>query len=149
MAKKNADKAKPTSAWLTIIPIILTAIGLAFTIYQGTKADHEEEKTSWKETKRVYSEISELTGKLTTAKRMNDSTALDSLFNIFNEYRITKIKIVNESPRVNNQMTLLYSYLDDAVHGIDDGTNSNALEMACRQLADSIRVSINEGDSRY
>jgi hypothetical protein len=137
--------------WIKIVPIVLAAVGLFFTIYKGCKVDttNSLEQDSWRATRVAYNKMTTLTGEIIKAHASKNDTALQRLFYEFNGVRVADLKAVNESKRVNDQMTNLYSKLDDAIHHVEDVYNSNALEDACRQLEDSIRVSINEGDAKY
>lgn len=146
---KRKDTSSKIDLWIKIIPIFLTAIGLFFGIYKGcqsTPSVNVMEQESWKKTRDVYSEISDLTAKIIEAKSSGNSTLLNNLYHEFISYKVVKLKVVNESKRVNDQMTNLFDALDDAVHDREDILNPNALENACRKLADSIKISINEGD---
>jgi hypothetical protein len=151
---KPADngKDKKVELWIKIVPIVLTAIGVFFAIYKGLitpPAVNTLQQETWKKTRDTYGAISDLTTRIIYAKSIGNDSLLQALSADFNSYRLVKLKVVNESKRVNNQMTDLYAILDDAVHHQVDALNPNILEDACRHLADSIRVSITEGDMKY
>lgn len=151
---KAADNGndKKIELWIKIVPIVLTAVGVFFAIYKGSitpPAVNTLQQESWKKTRDTYGAISDLTTRIIYAKSIGNDTLLQALSADFNSYRLVKLKVVNESERVNNQMTDLFAVLEDAVHHQVDVLNPNILEDACRHLADSIKVSINEGDIKY
>jgi hypothetical protein len=151
-ALKKEDGSNKIDLWIKIVPIALTAIGLFFGIYKGSQSTpsiNVLEQESWKKTREVYSGIADLTAKIIEAKSRGKQEYMDSLYHQFISYKVVRLKAVNESKRVNDQMTEVYDVLQDAVKGNEDILNPNNLEDACRKLADSIKVSINEGDMKY
>ena len=59
-----------------------------------------------------------------------------------------KLKGVNESEKVRDQMTIVYGYLKDAVDGVENVSDPKALENACMELSQRISQSIQEGDKK-
>ncbi len=139
------EPGKKMDIWLKIIPIALTAIGLSYTIYLGFKPSKKHADETWQETKKIYNEVRDLAGEIVAAKRSNNDSLLKRLSGEFNKYLI-KLKGVNESENVRDQMTVVYGYLDDAIKGIEIISAPDMLEKSCAELTTKIIESINKVD---
>jgi hypothetical protein len=143
--QKNKPVSNKTDLWFKIIPIVLTACGLAFGVYQWQRTKQRE---LWNGEREYYMQLQSLAGQIAAAKG-NDSL-LTVLSAKLNEEAIGKARTyeMNDSVLVMRMM-MMKKDLRNTLRHKDDYYQSDKLSKTSMMLSDYLGKKINEGDRKY
>lgn len=148
-------KAKPEEkstwdTWLKIIPILLTAISLAFGIYQWyeTHQRTESEKDTWKQKKQTYQGLLSLIGEI-GANKDNDSLLLAYSKNFDKFYLSTMKQAEGNDSLLTLQMMIMRKDIHNTLSHKSDYYQADKLGKTCKKLSDLISAAIENGDKQY
>lgn len=148
--KNNIENKNSWDIWIKVIPIALTAIGLAFGAYQwhhSTKKTESEKKT-WEQKKVTYNGLLSTIGKI-VAYKGNDS--LLKVYSLeFDEYYFAKMKQAegNDSLLIF-QMMMMKKDIQNSIRHKGDFYQNDKLGKTCKKLSDQISEAIIKGDEQF
>ena len=142
--KENSGKWE---IWIKVIPIVLTAIGLAFTAYQWsvTQRKNQSKINTWEDKKKTYQELLTIIGKIGATKG-NDSLLhlYSSEFEAFYLARMRQAE--GNDTLLIFQMMMMKKDIQNSLQHKVDFYHADKLEKTCQKLSLQIRDAIAKGD---
>jgi hypothetical protein len=149
--RKDKTKSKISlGSWTTIIPMILTTIGLIFGGYQWYVANKKSssQKKTWEQNKQVYFDLVSLVGDIGANK--NNDSMLQVLSSKFDAFFLAKMRHAKKNDSlITFYMMMMQKDMQNTINHKIDYYQPDKLGNTCKKLSDQVNEIITKGDKEY